>query len=74
MAVKTYTEQLESVQKAIEQIELHGQAYMIMDGGTQRQLTRGNLAALYKREERLRPLAEAEANGGGIRMSYGVPS
>jgi hypothetical protein len=73
MAVKTYTEQLESVQNAIAQIEAHGQSYQIMDGGSQRMLTRANLKDLYARETWLRKMADKEANGGGIRYSVGVP-
>ena len=73
MAVKTYTEQLESVQNAIAQIEAHGQSYQIMDGGSQRMLTRANLKDLYARETWLRKMADKESGGGGIRYSVGVP-
>lgn len=60
MAVKTYTEQLESVQAAIEAIETGAQSYAIAG----RSLTRANLPDLYKREERLLALVERETNTG----------
>lgn len=70
MAIKTYMEQLESVQKAIEEVELYGQSHSIKD----RTFTQADLNALYRREERLRPLAQREQNGGGISVSYGYPN
>ena len=69
MAVKTYAQQLEEVQAAIEAIEKRGQSYTIGD----RQLTRGNLRELYEREQKLRALAAREADGGGVRFKYGTP-
>ncbi len=68
MAVQTYAEQLEQVQAAIRAIEMGCQSYTIDN----RQLTRANLADLYKREERLRTLAAREARGG-MRVRYAVP-
>lgn len=67
MAIKTYTQQLEELQTAIQKIELGAQSYSHED----LHVTRGDLQAMYKREERLRVLAEREAKGGGIR-SYNV--
>ena len=69
MAIKTYTEQLESVQAAIEKIESSGQAYSI--GG--RTLTRADLPTLYEREKRLIALVNKESRGG-IRTRGVTPS
>jgi hypothetical protein len=63
MAIKTYAEQLESVQAAIAKIESGAQAYEIAVDGSQRRLTRGDLKTLYEREARLRPLAARESRG-----------
>jgi len=69
MAVKTYTQQLEEVQAAIEAIELRGQSYTING----RSFTKGDLGTLYAREERLRKLASRESSvGGGARVRFGV--
>jgi hypothetical protein len=70
MAIKTYTEQLESVQAAIDKIESGGQAYSI--GG--RSLTRADLPTLYAREKQLRALVDRENRGGGIRTRGVTPS
>jgi len=66
MAIKTYTEQLESVQAAIAAIET-GAQWVEVAG---RKYVKGDIAALYAREERLYPLAKREAAGGtgGIRV------
>lgn len=67
MAIKTYTEQLESVQAAIEAIEGGAQSYAI--GG--RSMTRADLGTLYAREEALMPKALREASGRtGPRVRY----
>lgn len=64
MAIETYTQQLERVQATIAAIEERGQAYEIDTGvAGGRKLTRADLATLYAREERLRPLAASEADG-----------
>lgn len=68
MAIESYTVQLERVQGAIAAIESGAQTYTL-DGVT---YTRGDLGTLYKREERLRPLAEREGRAGA-RVRYGVP-
>ena len=73
MAIKTYTEQLESVQAVIEKIETEGQAYSLDKAGVSTTLTRANLAALYKREERLRIMAARESSGGGIGVRFASP-
>lgn len=73
MAIKTYTEQLESVQAAIEAIEAGAQSYTIQTPSGSRTVTRGTLDSLYRRESKLRPLAAREARGGGARVRYGVP-
>lgn len=65
MALKTYTEQLESVQSAIAAIEAGAQSLEISG----RKYTKGDLATLYAREERLMPLAARESAGrSGIRV------
>ena len=58
---KTYTEQLDAVQAAIEKIEAGAQSYT---GPTGRQLTRADLETLYKREERLMAKVKRESSGG----------
>ena len=67
--------QLVEVQQAISAILTRGQAFMIMDGGAQRQLSRANLKHLEDREKRLEAevaaLERAEATGGGIRVNHG---
>jgi len=73
MAIKTYAEQLETVQAAIEKIESGAQSYTIGEGGASRQVTRATLRDLYDRETKLRSLVAREANGGGIRVNYGMP-
>ena len=65
MAIKTYTEQLESVQAAIEAIEGGAQSHSING----RAMTKADLGVLYAREERLVPLAKRESSvGRGSRM------
>lgn len=64
--------QLAEVRAAISKIITHGQAYQIMDGGAQRQLTRASLRDLQARERELeRDVARLER--GGIGVSYGMP-
>lgn len=59
--MKTYAEQLDAVQQAIEKIESGAQSYV---GPTGRQLTRADLETLYKREERLMMKVKRESSGG----------
>jgi hypothetical protein len=67
MAILTYTEQLESVQAAIQAIESGVQSYSISG----RTMTRADLSVLYEREERLLPLARRESSGRkGCRVRY----
>lgn len=61
---KTYSEQLDEVQAAIEAIEGGAQSYT---GPTGRQVTRADLKTLYEREGRLRGKVVSE-NRGGIRV------
>lgn len=68
MAIKTLAEQLEAVQAAIEQIELHGES-VAFNG---RSMRRSDLAALYAREERLR-IQYAREQRGGIRVRGVTP-
>lgn len=68
--MKTYAEQLESVQTAIEAIEGGAQEYTI---GTR--IWKGaDLNTLYKREERLMGLVRRESGGGGIRVRGITPT
>lgn len=67
--IKTYREQLESVQASIAAIEERGQAYGIAG----RTLTRADLGKLYARESELRRKVAREDNGGGVTIRYGVP-
>ena len=69
MAIKTYTEQLEEVQTAISAIEGGAQSYMIAG----RSLSRGDLATLYSREDRLRVNVSRETRGG-IRIRGATPT
>jgi len=69
MAVKTYLEQLESVQSAIASIEAGAQSVEISG----RKYIKGDLQALYAREERLLPLVKRETRGGGIRVRGVTP-
>lgn len=73
MAIKTYTEQLESVQATIQKIETQGQAYEI-EGNTRRSLTRADLKTLYAREEYLRQRVEREQRGGRVKTQYVIPN
>ncbi|HYD29202.1 hypothetical protein [Brevundimonas sp.] len=66
MAIKTYEQQLESVQAAIAEVEGGAQSYE-MDGRT---LTRGDLATLYAREERL--LGLVRRGTAGVRFRRGA--
>ena len=67
MAFKTTLEQLEAVQAAIEKVEL-GQS-VTMSGVS---LTRGDLKALYAREERLQQ-KYAREQGTGLTVNTGIP-
>jgi len=68
MAIKTYTEQLESVQAAIASIESGAQSAQFQGRGW----TKAELRVLYEREKWLIPLAAREARGRrGIPM-HGV--
>lgn len=68
MTIKSYTEQLEEVQAAIATIEGGAQSYTFYN----RQVTRANLADLYRREQRLRVQVARESRGG-IRMQGAIP-
>ncbi len=70
MAVKTTLEQLESVQAAIEKIELKGQAW----SASGLSLSRADLGSLYAREERLIAKLARETRGGGVRIRGGTPT
>jgi hypothetical protein len=65
---KTYAQQLEEVEAAIEAIEGGAQSYNIDN----RSLTRANLETLYKRQTYLKGKAAREARGGGVRTRYGT--
>lgn len=70
--LETKQQQLEEVRAAISKILTHGQSFMIMDGGAQRQLNRANLKNLQEREKKLELEVDRLTNGG-IRVNYGMP-
>lgn len=67
MATKTYQEQLESVQAAIQELETRGQSVDVNG----RRLTRADLETLYKREQHLRTMVGRETRGG-MRVRQGI--
>ena len=71
MAIKTYVEQLESVQTAIAAIEGGMQSFSMPDGQS---FSRADLGTLYEREERLMVKAKREMAGRtGPRVRYVEP-
>jgi len=68
----TYSEQLTSVQAAIERIEEGGQSYTISTATGSRTVTRADLETLYTREKELRRLVDRETRGG-IRSRGATP-
>jgi hypothetical protein len=68
MAIKSYEEQLEAVQTAIDAIEGGAQSYTISG----RALSRADLGTLYQREKYLRRMVDREAAGGKVVVKYGV--
>lgn len=66
-------QQLAEVRAAITRVLTHGRAYMIMDGGAQRQLTRSSLTELRQMERELELEVSRLECGGGIRVNYGLP-
>lgn len=68
MALKTYDEQLASVQDAISRIEAGAQSVMINGRG----VTRADLRTLYEREAWLRRMVDRAARGG-IRLRQARP-
>jgi len=70
MAIKTYIEQLESVQAAIDAIESGAQS-ATFNG---RNVTKADLKTLYDRESQLMPKALREQSGrSGIRVRGVTP-
>ncbi|SMF80753.1 hypothetical protein [Pseudobacteriovorax antillogorgiicola] len=67
--MKSYREQLEAVEKAIEAAEKN-QEFEIEVGGNRRRHKKANLADLYKRETFLRRMVARE---GGRDIILGVP-
>lgn len=65
---ESYATQLASVRAAIAAIEEGGQEVQF-EG---RRVKFADLAVLYKREERLTPLAARESRGGGYAISRGA--
>jgi len=57
---KTYAEQLEAVQSAIEAIESGSQSQSVQG----RSIARADLATLYAREKYLRTMVQRETDGG----------
>lgn len=70
--LETKQQQLAEVQQAISAILTRGQSFMIMDGGSQRMLTRANLKPLQERERQLE-LEVSRLERGGIGVNYGMP-
>lgn len=70
--LETKQQQLEEVRAAISKILTHGQAYTVMDGGAQRQLTRANLKQLEAREAQLERQVD-RLTRGGMSVNYGMP-
>jgi len=69
LAIRTFTEQLESVQTLIALIEATPERTVEMDGD---RYTRHDLDVLYQREERLLPLARSESAGHQGARARGV--
>lgn len=67
--MKSLEEQIETVQNAIEAIELYGQSYTKDSDGNTITMTKANLSALYKRESNLLLRLHRRQNG---MISYGV--
>jgi hypothetical protein len=65
-------QQLSEVRQAISAVLLRGQAYILMDGNMQRQVTRANLKQLQERERQLE-VEVARMERGGIGVNYGMP-
>ena len=65
-------QQLSEVRQAISAVLLRGQAFIIMDGGMQRQVTRANLRYLQERESKLE-VEVSRLERGGIGVNYGMP-
>lgn len=70
--LETKQQQLAEVQQAISAILTRGQSFMIMDGGSQRMLTRANLKPLQERERHLE-IEVSRLERGGIGVNYGLP-
>jgi hypothetical protein len=70
--LKTLEEQLESVQKAIENVESHGQQAEIEVNGNRRDITRASVRDLYRRELQLRMAIKRRDGGGTYPMDSGV--
>jgi hypothetical protein len=70
--LKTLEEQLESVQKAIENAETHGQEAEIEVNGNRRDIKRANVRELYRREAQLKMAIKRRNGGGTYPMDWGV--
>jgi hypothetical protein len=70
--LKTLEEQLESVQKAIENAEAHGQEAEIEVNGNRRDIKRANVRELYRREAQLKMAIKRRNGGGTYPMDRGV--
>jgi hypothetical protein len=68
--MKTYREQLDSVQRAIEAIESGGQEFDLEVNMNRRSVKRGDLKELYRREAFLRRMVSRE---GGSDIEFVVP-
>ncbi len=65
-------QQLAEVRVAISAVLTRGQAFIVMDGGAQRQVTRANLKYLQERERQLE-IEVSRLTRGGMTVNYGMP-
>jgi hypothetical protein len=70
--LKTLEEQLASVQKAIENVESHGQEVEIEVNGNRRDIERVNMRELYRREAQLKMAIKRRDGSGTYPMDLGV--
>ncbi len=70
--MKTLEEQLASVQKAIENVESHGQEVEIEVNGNRRDIERVNMRELYRREAQLKMAIKRRDGSGTYPMDLGV--
>ncbi len=67
--MKTYSEQLIEVQRAISEIETNGFETELEVNGNRRRVKRADLATLYKRESWLKKMIDRESGAGTISIT-----